>query len=60
MMNGLVVTQNGQFYSVYTPQGIMIAQLFMGADGQIIRDVEALTPITKALQKRWDVTQKLG
>ena len=35
MMNGLVVIQNGQFYSIYTPQGIQIAQVFMGADGQI-------------------------
>ena len=50
MMNGLVVIQNGQFYSIYTPQGIQIAQVFMGADGQIIQDVLALKEITQALK----------
>lgn len=55
MMHGLMVVQNGQFYSVYTPQGILVAQLFMGADGQIAQDVLALAPITKALAKRWAV-----
>lgn len=58
MMNGLVVAQNGQFYTVYTPQGIKIAELFMGADGQIIQDVAALQPITWAMAKRWKVENK--
>lgn len=55
MMNGLIVCQQGQQYAVYTPQGIQIAMLFMGADGQIAQDVLALAPITKALAKRWSV-----
>lgn len=55
MMNGLYVEQQGQFYKIYTPQGILVAQVFMGADGQIVQDVLALKVITKALQKRWRV-----
>lgn len=55
MMNGLIVCQQGQQYAVYTPQGIQIALLFMGCDGQIAQDVLALAPITKALAKRWAV-----
>ena len=58
MMNGLVVIQNGQFYSIYTPQGIQIAQIFTGADGQIIQDVLALKEITQALKKRWNVQER--
>lgn len=56
MMNNLYIKQEGQFYSIYTPQGILIAQVFMGADGQIIQDVITLKIITKALQKRWRVS----
>jgi hypothetical protein len=55
MMNGLYVQQQGQYYGVFTPQGIQIAQLFMGQDGQFAKDVVALNPITKALAKRWGV-----
>ena len=55
MMNGLVVCQQGQQYAIYTPQGIMVAQIFLGYDGQIAQDVLALSPITKALAKRWGV-----
>ena len=58
MMNGLVVIQNGQFYSIYTPQGIQIAQIFTGADGQTIQDVLALKEITQALKKRWNVQER--
>lgn len=56
MMNGLIVCQQGQQYAIYTPQGIQIAMLFMGADGQIAQDVLALAPITKALAKRWGIS----
>ena len=56
MMNGLYIKQDGQFYSIYTPQGILIAQVFMGADGQVIQDVMALKVISKALQKRWHIS----
>ena len=56
MMNGLYIRQEGQFYSIYTPQGILIAQVFMGADNQIMQDVLALKVICKALQKRWHIS----
>lgn len=55
-MNGLYIKQEGQFYTIYTPQGITVAKVFMGADGQIIQDVVALKIISKALQKRWHVS----
>lgn len=54
MVNGVHVVQNGgQMYSVYTPQGIQIAQIFMGSDNQIFRDAEALKIICKVLARRW-------
>ena len=28
MMNGMIVEQNGQYYSVYTPNGIMVREKF--------------------------------
>ena len=52
---GLYLHQQGQVYSIYTPQGILIAQVFMGYDGQYARDVAVLQPITKALAKRWGI-----
>lgn len=47
--------QNGQVYYIYTPQGILIAQLFMGQDGQYARDVQTLTAVGRAMAKRWDI-----
>lgn len=58
MMNGLYVVQNGQFYTVYTPQGIIILRAFMGADGQYAQDVVALNSITKTMAKRWNVPNR--
>lgn len=55
MMNGLFVIQKEQHYAIYTPQGIQIAYLFLGQDGQYARDVELLNPVTKALAKRWGI-----
>lgn len=55
-MARLVVQQHNQFYVVYTPQGIKIAQIFMGQDGQYARDVVTLKPIIKALSLRWGIT----
>lgn len=57
-VNGIYVFQQGQAYSLYTPQGILIAQLWMGNDGQLANDVMTLGPICKALSKRWGVSKK--
>ena len=38
-MEKLIVKQQGQMYYIYTQQGIQIAQIFTGCDGQYIRDV---------------------
>ena len=56
MMNGLYIKQDGQFYSIYTPQGILIAQVFMGADNQIWKDLASLKVISATLKKRWNIS----
>lgn len=53
MTDKLIMRQDGQVYYIYTPQGILIAQLFMGYDGQYAKDVQTLTAIGRALAKRW-------
>ena len=55
MFNGLYVGQERQFYTIVTPQGITIAQIFLGQDGQYMRDVEVINKITKILAARWNV-----
>lgn len=61
MVHGLHIVQNGgQFYSIYTPQGIEVARLFMGADNQIFKDVECLKIIAKVMAKRWDIPSSGG
>lgn len=53
MSNKLVMKQDGQLYYIYTPQGILIAQIFMGYDGQYAKDVQCWGTIGRALAKRW-------
>ena len=55
MMNGLYVCQQGQYYDIITPQGIQIGRLFMGQDGQYMKDAVALATISKVLAKRWGI-----
>ena len=57
MMNGLYVVQgSGQWYAVYTPQGIQIATIFLGNDGQLMADAVTMKSITALLAKRWGIT----
>ena len=59
MMNGMLVEQNGQYYSVYTPNGIMVAQVFMGNDGQFtmyVDLVEKQFSKSSTSTKRYDLT----
>ena len=58
MMNGMIVEQNGQYYSVYTPNGIMVAQVFMGSDGQFLLDAKCMEVITKLMARRWQISNK--
>lgn len=51
----LIVRQDGQMYHIFTPQGIQIAQVFTGCDGQYARDVQCINAIGRALAKRWDI-----
>lgn len=56
MANKLILKQEGQMYYIYTPQGILIAQLFMGCDGQYFKDTQTLTTVGHAMAKRWGLT----
>lgn len=58
MMNGLYVRQQGQQYAIFTPQGIQIGLLFMGQDGQYMKDVVAVQAITKVMAHRWGIDSK--
>lgn len=59
MVYGMNVVQDGgQYYSIYTPQNIKVAQLFMGQDGQLFQDAECLKLIARIMAKRWGVPQK--
>lgn len=59
MASGMHIVQgNGQVYRIYTPQGIVVAELFMGQDGQIFKDTEALKAIAKIMAMRWNVNGK--
>ena len=58
MMHGLYVVQDRQSYAIYTPMGIQIALIFMGNDGQVIYDAEALKTITTVLAKRWGIKEQ--
>ena len=57
-MHNLVVSQNGQYYSVAIPNGIVIAQLYMGNDGAFLLDAKCMDYITKLLARRWNVAPK--
>lgn len=57
-MSGLQLKQVGQMYYIYTPQGILIAQVFLGQDGQYFKDVPCINAIGRALAKRWDIPVK--
>lgn len=57
-MSGLQLKQVGQMYYIYTPQGILIAQVFLGQDGQYAKDVLCLNVIGRALAKRWGIPAK--
>jgi len=54
-MDNVYVLQKGQTYHLFTPQGEQIALLFMGYDGQYMKDLVALRPITKVMSRRWDL-----
>lgn len=58
IINGMYVEQNGQFYTIYTPNGIMVAQIFMGNDGQFLLDSRCMGAITKLMAGRWRVSNK--
>lgn len=56
MSEKLIMHQEGQTYYIYNPNGILIAQIFTGYDGQYAKDVECLNGVGRALAKRWGLT----
>ena len=57
-INGVYIVQRGQEYALYTPQGLQIALIWMGNDGQLAHDVKTLIPICKALSGRWAISKR--
>ena len=57
-MGKLVIRQDGQMYYIFTPQGIQIAQIWLGCDGQYALDVQCINAIGRALAKRWGLLDK--
>lgn len=53
----LILKQKAQTYYMYTPNGQLIASVFMGQDGQYIQDIQCLNVIAKALEKRWNIAK---
>lgn len=56
-MYGLYVLQQGQSYKLYTPQGEPIGLLFMGYDGQYMKDMIAIKRIAQDMGERWGTYQ---
>jgi len=57
-LHGLIVSQNGQYYSVAIPNGLVIAQIYTGNDGAFLLDAKCLDYITKLLAKRWHLAKR--
>ena len=57
-MGKLVIRQDGQMYYIFTQQGIQIAQVWLGCDGQYAQDVPCINAIGRALAKRWGLLDK--
>ena len=60
MMYGLYIIQEGQAYKIFTPQGEQIGLLFMGYDGQFMKDAIAMKTIAKVMSERWGIKQDNG
>lgn len=56
--SGMVVQQNGQLYSVYTPNGALVSQVFCGYDQQYLLDAKVMQLVCRILAKRWNVATK--
>ena len=54
----LSVIQKEQVYNVFTPNGVWIAQIYMGNDNQYLLDAKVMDYICRALARRWNVGKK--
>ena len=57
-MHNMYVVQNGQFYTIYTPNGQTVAQIYMGCDQQYLLDAKCMEVICKVLARRWYISAK--
>lgn len=55
---GMVVQQNGQLYSIFTPNGVMVCQVYMGNDGAFLLDAKCVQYLCKLLARRWNISNK--
>lgn len=42
-----------QLYELYTHNGIVVGQVYMGNDGQYVLDAKVLEAIKKLMARRW-------
>ena len=57
-MNNMIVTQNRQYYTIYTPMGTMVGQLYLGQDGNYLLDAKLLDAVTKAMARRLGIATR--
>lgn len=55
---GMIVQQNGQIYSVYTPNGILVCQVCCGYDQMYLLDAKVMQYICRVLARRWNISTK--
>lgn len=55
---GMIVQQNGQTYSVYTPNGILVCQVCCGYDQMYLLDAKVMQYICRVLARRWNISNK--
>lgn len=58
MVGKLIMRQEGNTFNIYSPQGIQLAQLYLGEIRDYNKDRQCLFEIGKALAKRWGITTR--
>lgn len=53
---GMCVQQNGQTYSIFTPNGILVGQICCGSDQLYLLDAKVVQYVCRVLARRWRVS----
>ena len=56
--HGMIVQQQGQLYSIYTPNGMLVCQTYLGNDGAFLLDAKCVQYMCKLLARRWNISSK--